>query len=181
MSRRGEQCRSSRKLAADCWDRNQFEYFTKNYYLQLKIENKWYANHAGNENRYIFSSEWQTCRVGPYGNNNEKQIKSLSKNINEHSVSHCHKLAEDILKRQDEKALNQAFSKHKLTFEPQPTMSSVLYRKNLLKIHRWCKCWPCSSLQCHMFRHCTFGIKRDEAVIMCKYQSDPTTAHSYCG
>ncbi|KAF3833309.1 hypothetical protein F7725_026974 [Dissostichus mawsoni] len=34
--------------------------------------------------RYSFSIEWQNCRVGPYGNSNEKQMKSLRKKLNEH-------------------------------------------------------------------------------------------------
>ena len=29
--------------------------------------------------RYTFSSEWQNCRVGPYGSSTEKQMKSLRK------------------------------------------------------------------------------------------------------
>ena len=65
---------------------------------------------TGNQ-RYTFSSEWQNCRVGPYGNNKEKQMKSLRKKINEHRVSHSHKQAEDIKIRQDEKALESSFLK----------------------------------------------------------------------
>lgn len=34
----------------------------------------------------------------------EKQKKSLRKKNNEHSLSHSHKLAEDIVKKQEEKA-----------------------------------------------------------------------------
>ncbi|KAF3848788.1 hypothetical protein F7725_015285 [Dissostichus mawsoni] len=60
----------------------------------------------GNENR-----ETENCRVGPYGNSNEKQTKSLRKKINEHSVSQSHKLAQDIVKRQNEEALKSSFLK----------------------------------------------------------------------
>lgn len=48
--------------------------------------------------RYKLSIELKDCRVGLY-DNNEKQIKSLRKKINEHGSSHIHKLAEDIHKR----------------------------------------------------------------------------------
>ena len=61
--------------------------------------------------RCSFSTEWQNCRVGPYGNSNEKQMKSLRKKINEHSVSQSHKLAQDIVKRQNEEALKSSFLK----------------------------------------------------------------------
>lgn len=31
------------------------------------------------------------------------------------------------------------------------------------------RCWPWTSLKCHIHRHCTFDIKRDEARIIDKY------------
>ena len=61
--------------------------------------------------RYTFSSEWQNCRVGPYGSSTEKQMKSLRKKKNEHSASQSHKIAEDILKKQGEQALESSFLK----------------------------------------------------------------------
>lgn len=45
--------------------------------------------------RYTFPNDWQNCRADPNGNN-EKQIKSLTKKTNEHSVSHRHKIAETL-------------------------------------------------------------------------------------
>ena len=66
------------------------------------------AEHSG-KLRYTLSSEWQNCLVGPYGNTTAKQMKSLRKKINEHSVSQSHKIAESILKKQQDKTLETSF------------------------------------------------------------------------
>lgn len=63
------------------------------------------------KHRYTFSTEWQNFKTGPYGDTSEKQKKSLRKKINEHSLSHSHKLAEDIVKKQGEKALESSLLK----------------------------------------------------------------------
>lgn len=72
--------------------------------------------------RWSFSGEWQNCRVGLYGNNNKREVKSLREKINEHSVSHRTELAEDILKRQDEEALESSFLKTQAKISDHPAL-----------------------------------------------------------
>ena len=73
----------------DCWKRQQYDYFKKTYPFlvaknkKLGCETCSAASSLGAERtgklRYTFSSEWQNCRVGPYGSSTEKQMKSLRK------------------------------------------------------------------------------------------------------
>ncbi len=51
------------------------------------------------KHRYTFSTEWQNCKIGPYHTSEKQEITEKKNNNNEHSLSHSHKLAEDIVKK----------------------------------------------------------------------------------
>lgn len=102
----------------DCWGISQYEYF-KQAYPFIYVSNKKLgcsvcksATSLGvyrqGSQRYTFSSEWQNCKISPYGRTKTKQMTSLRKKIHEHKSSQRHIQAVAILKKRSEKQLDSS-------------------------------------------------------------------------